>query len=437
MFCRNCGSEQRDGVKFCTNCGASLEELQQEPAQTQQDSSQTSDLAQPQQEPVQSDYYQQDAYQYQQDAYQYQQDAYQYQQSYYQPAPNQEAIDTIYIDQDGQNYQFIPGDAAPPKSGRGLVAVAVILIVFAIVSVVGVAGALTNGFGLLTPAEEAPEPSEELESDSDPETDSEQDPDPEPETEPAPEVRSNVAEYSWEELSQISELISAAGDETEAREIAIEYHLCNSDGTLDGTQTKQLKLSNGTTVTMQVLGFYHDEREDGGMAGITFGSRGIVGKCAMNKADTTVGGWRDSDLRAWMNSDLLDMLPSEVASQIVPVIKYTNAAGETTDPTSVVATTDTLWAPAYAELGGHMYLPDEKHDEVFNAEGEQYQLYADMRATWDAPNDILAIDGVERWWERSPDPMDARYSMAVGSDGIPWYGNTPKNVYGVVMCFCI
>lgn len=436
MFCTNCGSEQRDGVKFCTNCGASLEELQQEPAQTQQepaqtqqDPSQTSDLAQPQQEPVQSDYYQQDAYQYQQD--------------YYQPAPNQEPIDTIYIDQYGRSYQPVPNDSAPPKSGRGLVAVAVILIVFAIVSVVGVAGALTNGFGLLSPAEETTSSKDESESkadsehDSDSEADSEQDPDPEPETEPAPEVRSNVAEYSWEELSQISELISAAGNETEAREIAIEYHLCNSDGTLDGTQTKQLKLSNGTTVTMQVLGFYHDEREDGGKAGITFGSRGIVGKCAMNKADTTVGGWRDSDLRAWMNSDLLDMLPSEVASQIVPVIKYTNAAGETTDPASVVATTDTLWAPAYAELGGHMYLPDEKHDEVFNAEGEQYQLYADMRATWDAPNDILAIDGVERWWERSPDPMDARYSMAVGPDGIPWYGNTPKNVYGVVMCFCI
>ena len=68
---------------------------------------------------------------------------------------------------------------------------------------------------------------------------------------------------------------------------------------------------------------------------------------------------------------------------------------------------------------------------------ERDQLYADMRATWDAPNDIVAIDGVERWWERSPDPMDARYSMAVGPDGIPWYGNTPKNVYGVVMCFCI
>ena len=314
MFCTNCGSEQRDGVKFCTNCGASLEELQQEPAQTQQDPSQTSDLAQTQQEPVQSDYYQQDAYQYQQD--------------YYQPAPNQEPIDTIYIDQYGRSYQPVPNDSAPPKSGRGLVAVAVILIVFAIVSVVGVAGALTNGFGLLSPAEEATSSKDESESkadseyDSDSETDPEQDPDPEPETEPAPEVRSNVAEYSWDELSQISELISAAGNETEAREIAIEYHLCNSDGTLDGTQTKQLKLSNGTTVTMQVLGFYHDEREDGGMAGITFGSRGIVGKCAMNKADTTVGGWRDSDLRAWMNSDLLDMLPSEVASQIVPVLTF-------------------------------------------------------------------------------------------------------------------
>lgn len=424
MFCTNCGSEQRDGVKFCTNCGAPLEGFSsQEPSQPQQTPS-PQEPNQPQLEPTQAEYYQQDAYQYQQD--------------YYQPAPNQEPIETLYLDQYGQSLQSIPASPAPIKSSRGLVIAAVVLIVLAVTSVVAVAGVLTNGFGLLPQAEEAPEPSEKPERDPSPDSDPDPSPNADQDPEPvAPEVRSNVAEYSWDELSQISGLISAAGSDAEAREIATEYHLCNADGTLDGSQTKQLKLSNGTTVTMQVLGFYHDERADGGKAGITFGSRGIVGNYAMNKNDTTAGGWRDSDLRAWMNSDLLDMLPSEVASEIVPVVKYTNAVGATTDPASVEATTDTLWAPAYAELGGHMYLPDEKHDEVFNAEGEQYQLYADMSATWDAPNDILSIAGVDRWWERSPDPMDGRYTMAVGPDGIPWYANTPKNEFGVVMCFCI
>lgn len=430
MFCRNCGAEQRDGATYCTNCGA----LMEEPYQSQESSYE--------QDPSQSEYYKQDSNQpeyYEQDPYE---------SDFYQPAPNQEPIEVLYQGQGGMGYQSEPPASGPRKSGRGLVVAAVVLIVLAVTSVVAVAGALTNGFGLLPPAEETPADKDESKSKADSEHDSDseterkpskdQDPEPEPEPEPAvPEVRANVAEYSWEELSQISELISAAGNDTEAREIATEYHLCNPDGTLDGTQTKQLKLSDGTVVTMQVLGFYHDERADGGKAGITFGSRGIVGTHAMNKDDTTAGGWRDSDLRAWMNDDLLDMLPSEVASQVVPVVKYTNAVGVTTDPASVVATTDTLWAPAYAELGGHMYMPDEKHDEVFNAEGEQYQLYADMRATWDAPNDILAIAGVDRWWERSPDPMDGRYTMAVGPDGIPWYANTPKNEYGVVMCFCI
>ena len=412
MFCTNCGSEQRDDVRFCTNCGAALEGPHpQDPQQ-----------------------YEPDPFQYQQDSFLY--DG--YQADYYQPVPNQEPIDTLYPDQYGQGYQPVAPTPAPRKSGSGLVAAAVVLIVLAMASVVAVAGVLTNGFGLLSPAEVAlapdDNPAPSLDADRDPastlETDSETGP-------VAPEVRANVAEYGWDELSQISDLISAAGNDAEAREIATEYHLCNADGTLDGTQTKQLTLSDGTVVTMQVLGFYHDERVDGSKAGITFGSRGIVGNRAMNEDDTTVGGWRDSDLRDWMNDDLLDMLPSEVASQIVPVVKYTNAVGATTDPASVVATTDTLWAPAYAELGGHMYMPDEKHDEVFNAEGEQYQLYADMRATWDAPNEILSIDGVDRWWERSPDPIDGRYTMAVGPDGIPWYANTPKNEFGVVMCFCI
>ncbi len=369
MFCNNCGSQQKDGAKFCTVCGAPLMQ-----------------------------------------------------------AASATPVEPVLPAQKNARAQR-------PRSGNGPVVAAVVLVVLAVASVVGVAALMTDCFGFTKPAEEAPV----VASPQDSTTQTPQaEPKPQAEAPAAPEVRASVQEYSWEELSQISALISAAGSDAEATEVAASYHLCNADGTLDGTQTKQLVLADGTSVTMQILGFNHDERADGaGRAGITFGSRGIVGTHAMNADDSTSGGWRDSSLRAWMNDDLLAQLPDDVAAAIVPVTKYANATGETTDPASVVATTDTLWAPAYAELGGHMDIADDPHDDVYNAEGSQYQLYADLGASWDTPNDILAVSGVERWWERTADPMDGRYFMCVGEDGTPWYAHTPKNEFGVVMCFCV
>lgn len=373
MFCTNCGSQQKDGAKFCTVCGAPLG----------------------------------------------------------QAAPVEPVIPVTA----GSS----AASAESPRRSRGPVIAATVLVILAVVAVVGVAAVVTDGFGLMGPSSEPPVVATPQSSPTEaPQTTPEPEETPEPEPDPAPEVRATVEEYSWDELSEISELISSAGSDEEATEVAVRYHLCNEDGTLDGSQTKRFELTDGTSVTMQIVGFNHDELAgDTARAGITFISRGIVGEHAMNADDSTSGGWRDSDLRAWMNDELWDKLPSDVAGAIVPVAKLSNTAGETTDPSDVEATTDALWAPSYAELGGHMDIDDDDHDDVYNAEGEQYQLYADLGTRWDKPNDILAISGVDRWWERTADPMDGRYFMCVGDDGTPWYAHTPKNEFGVVMGFCV
>lgn len=307
---------------------------------------------------------------------------------------------------------------------------AVVLAILAVCAVVACAGVMTSWFGLAGPAGEESDPAVALDEPGEKDEKDEKD--------ERPEVRSAVADYSWGELSQISALISAAGDDASALEVAKEYHLCSADGRLDGTQTKSLTLADGTTVTMQVAGFNHDDRADGtGTAGITFVSRGTVGTRQMNSSDTTAGGWRDSGLRSWMNSELLGRLPSEVSDVVVPVSKLTNSVGETTDVSAVVATSDTLWTLSYSEIGGQMSTDDPGHDAVYNAEGAQYQLFSDLGVRWDSPNQILQIGGVERWWERSPDPLDGRYFMCVGEDGTPWYAHLPTKECGVVMCFCV
>ena len=395
MFCTNCGAQIPDGVKFCTNCGTPVRSSGQgrrtvESATPDPDA--TVVAPRPQPDPA---------------------------------APTRVAAPAPAVPRRHDEHP-----TAPAGAGGGMTVLAVVLAILAVCAVVACAGVMTGWFGLAGPAGE--------ESDSAVALDEPGEKDEKDEKDERPEVRSAVADYSWGELSQISALISAAGDDASALEVAKEYHLCSADGRLDGTQAKSLTLADGTTVTMQVAGFNHDDRADGtGTAGITFVSRGTVGTRQMNSSDTTAGGWRDSGLRSWMNTELLGRLPSEVSEVVTPVSKLTNAVGETTDVSSVVATSDTLWTLSYSEIGGQMSTDDPGHDAVYNAEGAQYQLVSDLGVRWDSPNQILQIGGVERWWERSPDPMDGRYFMCVGDDGTPWYAHLPTKECGVVMCFCV
>ena len=395
MFCTNCGAQIPDGVKFCTNCGTPVRSSGQgrrtvESATPGPDA--TVVAPRPQPDPA---------------------------------APTRVAAPAPAVPRRHDEHP-----TAPAGAGGGMTVLAVVLAILAVCAVVACAGVMTGWFGLAGPAGE--------ESDSAVALDEPGEKDEKDEKDERPEVRSAVADYSWGELSQISALISAAGDDASALEVAKEYHLCSADGRLDGTQAKSLTLADGTTVTMQVAGFNHDDRADGtGTAGITFVSRGTVGTRQMNSSDTTAGGWRDSGLRSWMNSELLGRLPSEVSDVVVPVSKLTNSVGETTDVSAVVATSDTLWTLSYSEIGGQMSTDDPGHDAVYNAEGAQYQLFSDLGVRWDSPNQILQIGGVERWWERSPDPLDGRYFMCVGDDGTPWYAHLPTKECGVVMCFCV
>lgn len=388
MFCTNCGAQQKDDAKFCTVCGA---KLMRDTESVPQDTP-----------PVVS---------------------------------AQEGI-SQYHSETGAERTVVH------KGHRITLDPAVIVLALALTAAVGAGVAIaTNGFGLMGPSSQEQVPQSEeskgvlgaLPDEADDVVD---------ETEEgdalAPEVRAAVDDYSWEELSDISRLISSAGSDEDALLVARQYNLCNDDGTLDGTQVKYITLGGDLTVAMQVAGFNHDERADGsGMAGITFISNNAIGLRPMNSSGSTAGGWRDSELRSWMNSDLPGFLPEDAASAIVPVVKYTNAVGETTDPSSVVATVDTLWIPSYSEMGGYMDIADDEHDDVYNAEGAQYQLFSDLGVRWDTPNEILAFGGIEFWWERTPDPMDGRFFMCVGGDGTPWYARTPDNSFGVALCFCV
>lgn len=231
--------------------------------------------------------------------------------------------------------------------------------------------------------------------------------------------RASVAEYSWDELSQVSALIAAAPSDEEAVAIATEYHLCAEDGKLDGTQTKELELTNGTKVTVAVAGFRHDEKADGsGVAGVTFVTLGSVGKQAYNPSGD-VTAWEDSPLRSWMNQSLMGELPEGLADLIVPVTKATG-----TPSGGLGETSDSMWLLSATELAGLATNGEE---------GSQYQLFSDQGV--DGQSSVLKLCD-DYWWLRGL-TSDGQWQRTVDKDGSPSSGRNSLYEFDVVAGFCL
>ncbi len=230
--------------------------------------------------------------------------------------------------------------------------------------------------------------------------------------------RTSVAEYSWDELSQVSALIAAAPSD-EAVAIATEYHLCSDNGKLDGTQTKELELTDGTKVTVAVAGFRHDEKADGsGVAGVTFVTLGSIGKQAYNPSGD-VTAWEDSPLRSWMNQSLMGELPEGLADLIVPVTKATG-----TPSGDLSETSDSMWLLSATELAGLATNGEE---------GSQYQLFSDQGV--EGQSSVLKLCD-DYWWLRGL-TSDGQWQRTVDKDGSPSSGRNSLYEFDVVAGFCL
>lgn len=266
-------------------------------------------------------------------------------------------------------------------------------------------------------------------------------------------VRESVDEYSWEELGQISDAISAAESDEEALAIATDYNLCNDDGTLDGTQTKDIELSDGTAASVMIIGFLHDDKVDGsGRAGITFMFSDPVDEGGMNSTKTNEGGWEDSVMRERLGSDFIETLPQELQDQLVEVSKDTNNEGDsfdekgpTYDASAISETEDTLWLPSYVELRGKIGTVQHSRDgealaEMLNGEGSQYQLFADEGLTAEddeetinqAPDD----EGGNGIWLRTPNAASTTSFYALVDDSMTQMYRADTS-FGIQPCFCI
>lgn len=265
-------------------------------------------------------------------------------------------------------------------------------------------------------------------------------------------VRASWDEYGWDELAAIAEELAACQSERAALARASRYGLCAQDGTLDASKTKELTLADGRTVRVSLVGIWHDDRADGGKAGLTFAFADAAGPHAMNHAfeepegllADSKGGWSASDMRSWLADTLLFELPPELRSRIVPVQKRTANAIDMNDEAIdlgklagtpgewIGETTDDLWLFSAAELCAQVPATEElgvdtSMSAVYAQEGTQYQLFAQQDVAAFAPNEALVrtMAGEDEpctWWLRTKMLEFGDGFWLVGTDGTPLNG---------------
>lgn len=262
-------------------------------------------------------------------------------------------------------------------------------------------------------------------------------------------------EYTWEELSRVSALISEAPTDEEGRSVAASWNVEVGDARL-------LALDDGTTVEARVVGIRHDQRADGsGPAGITL-MLSPISLEPINSGDEDTGGWEASELRSWLAGEGTELLPDDLAAVAVPVTKLTvNAVsvyGELAEDAAPTATTDTLWPFSVAEVCGPVtwnadeygayteYVDVTRYDALLSAEGSQYAYFAESGVTSDSdPSHVLGLSlrGAScAWWYRTAVPYTyrdsaTRYFYQVMSSGFPSSLSEASVPAGVVVGVCV
>lgn len=267
-------------------------------------------------------------------------------------------------------------------------------------------------------------------------------------------IRGSLNDYTWEQLQEIPLRIKNAETRSKAREIARRYHLLDTDGRIPYPCTKHVRLTNGLEVGAQLVGIRHDELLDGaGKAGLSF--MFDAGIAQRNAADSPLNsGWADCELREWLDSDGLKLLPKELRTSIKAVKKVSNNTGVANDASCLSELPATLWLPAMVELcgdqppesfaEGYHYLAD-----IYNDEGKEYQLFRELKVSPYSTNSTMVRQWKDKdtcWWQRttSPDTSDEKgtlYMNRVGYDGDVFMYATPASKPDKRTCvipgFCI
>lgn len=226
-----------------------------------------------------------------------------------------------------------------------------------------------------------------------------------------------LEESSWAEIDQIGQL-----------GLADDYWSIGD--------TKNITVS-GESLTLEIVGFNHDDLTNGGKAGITFGLKNCMEEPRAIDPDWEVDTFYGSPMETWLNGDLFNALPADLQAVIKPANKKTSdgiwySREENLQKRTIITNSMKVFLFSVVEIHGVEL-------GTIPGEGVQYARFTntESRNKW-YPNDGTGTGRTYIWWTRSPSNNSRGCFMWV-RDGKTDATESPMPTYknGVCFGFCV
>jgi len=191
--------------------------------------------------------------------------------------------------------------------------------------------------------------------------------------------------------------------------------------------TKDVTLSTGEIITLQIYGFNHDDITGGVKAGITFGLLKVMnGVKSMNNSNNNIGGYTETALYDWLTTDLYNSLPTELRAYMKNVDKKTSVGGG-----SAEIETDSMNVFLFSEYECCGWL----HYSAAG-EGQQYEIFVGQQGIQARQKHNPDL-GINEWWLRSPSVSGTTNFGIIHSTGSAGYTSASWPYAGVNFGLCI
>jgi len=217
----------------------------------------------------------------------------------------------------------------------------------------------------------------------------------------------SLAESTWAEIAAVSAAGEAAGRWSVGDE-------------------KDITLTTGETLTLQIYGFDHDDLGGGaGKAGITFGMKNLMAATrVMHSATSNTGAFTSMTFYTWITGTFIPSLPADLQAVLKTVAKKSSAGNKST---SISTNQVRVFLFAEIEVLGSVNLS-------VAGEGKVYPIFTD-----DASRVKSLANGtgdLGSWWGRSP-ALSSTFRFAAFTNVGDVTSITTTYASGVCLGFCV
>ena len=162
----------------------------------------------------------------------------------------------------------------------------------------------------------------------------------------------------------------------------------------------------------------------------------IIENHEFNSTATNLGGWRDSELRTYVNNTIYNSLPSDLQNVII-ITKVISGHGKTSGETNF-ETEDKLYLLSSEEIYGNFANFASKGNDTATDVSKQLDYYKEQGTTTsNKSKTIKKYNGINQWWWlRSAHLKFADDFLSVTSDG-SWSDGIAISSYGISPAFRI